>query len=99
MYKICFADFSASKSVREFIELSKDWSKQELLDNALLLKSKMKKLPVYESEVFSEAVSDEINLFIDFLRKLLYYFQYYRHPAGMSEKDFQLILQIADRCK
>lgn len=88
--------FSSSPTIRKFIEDSKDWSKQELLDNALIIKRELKKLHIDKGEVLS-ALFPEVDLYIDFLRKLLFYFQYYKHPAGMSEKDFELIKQIADR--
>lgn len=49
--------FSSSITIREFIEDSKDWSKQELLDNALIIKRELKKLPIDKDEVLSALFS------------------------------------------
>lgn len=84
-------------SVLDFVEKSKEWNLQELMENATILKNQLKRLPIEDGEEF-DPIGYEVNHLIDFLNQLTWHIGNDFHtPGSVSDYDYSLIQKIVKR--
>lgn len=87
-----------SLTVLDFFEESKSWSEDEFIQNCIIHKKELEGIRILRKHHRYYGCRLEIEHLIDFLRKLLWFNQSDgTYPAGMSQKDYDLMIEIFKR--
>lgn len=87
-----------SLTVLDFFEESKEWGKEEFIQNCQKHKKDLENIRILRKHHRYYGCRLEILHLIDFLRKLLWFIQSDgTYPAGMSSKDYELMTKILER--
>lgn len=86
-----------SLSVLDFMEESKKWKTEDFLNNVRTHKEELKKLTISEPSSLYYGCRFEIMHLTDFLKKLLFYYDYHTVPYGISDEDYARIKELHSR--
>jgi len=87
-----------SLTVLDFFEESKTWKKEEFIANCTIHKKELENIRILRKHNRYYGCKLEIEHLIDFLRKLLWFDQSDgTYPAGMSQDDYDLMIEIFKR--
>ena len=87
-----------SLTVLDFFEESKEWKEEEFIQNCIKHKKELEDIRILRKHHRYYGCRLEIGHLIDFLRKLLWFNQSDgTYPAGMSQKDYELMIEIFKR--
>lgn len=86
-----------SLSLKDFIEESKEWSKEDFLPNVVLHGTELKNLDVDNKDSIYWGCRESVWDLIDFLRKVVNFKQHEVYPIGMTEDNFRIMIDILNR--
>lgn len=100
MYKTIRYFKFKSLSVLDFFEETKEWKEEDFKLNCLIHKNELDSIDVDDKRNPLWGCGSEILHLIDFIRKCLFYKDSGgTYPAGMSDVDYHLMLEIFNHLK